>query len=226
MNAAHRTHNGHVKQRNEDACYAGTNLFAVADGLGGHVSGDIASQTVITAVAAFDKPVDPQQAPALLAEMVAHANHALRQRARTEPATRGMGSTLVAVLHADGRWFIANVGDSRCYRLRSGNLEQVTDDHTVGRLVSSADVIPHYAERLSRFLNGRPDGWSPDLAPLDVRPGDRVLLCTDGLSSFVDPGLIADLLGAGQAYEAAQALIDAALAAGGPDNVTVVVVDA
>lgn len=221
-----RTHIGLVRKRNEDSMYLGANLIAVADGMGGHVSGDVASTVVIDAIRPFDRAVDPDGLGTSLSRAVGAANEAMRRRIIADPDLAGMGTTLVALMWSGSNFVIANVGDSRAYLLRAGTLVQLTDDHVYGRLLANAGNVPHLPERLSRFLDGRTDGRSPDLAPLNLREGDRVLLCSDGLSSFVAHDAIEDaLIGFPLVDEAADQLIQLALSADGPDNITVIVVD-
>lgn len=223
--AAASTHVGLVRPRNEDAHFAGKHLFAVADGLGGHPAGDVASRTVIDAIAAFDQAaVDPVAA---LGEAVRAANAAVRSAVAADPNRARMGSTLVALLASDGRLALVNVGDSRCYRLRDGTLERLTDDHVYSRLVGGADISAKLGERLTRYVDGRADGRSPDLTVLEVKPGDRFLLCSDGLSSYVPLVEIERTLReVDDMAAAADTLVEVALTHGGHDNVTVVVVDA
>lgn len=225
VEAAGRTHIGLVKQRNEDAFHVGQQLFAVADGLGGHPAGDVASAAVIEALLPYDKHVDPAELVNVLGRAVDAASSAVRRQIRDNPALAGMGSTLVAMLQNGSTAALANVGDSRAYRLRAGRIERLTDDHNLGRLVFGVDDVPGMPERLTRFIDGRADGRSPDLTILELQVGDRVLLCSDGLSSYVPAGLIADVLAAdGSPCSIAEQLIARALERGGPDNVTAVVV--
>jgi protein phosphatase len=232
VEAAGRTHVGLVRRRNEDAMHLGRRLFAVADGLGGHVAGDVASATVIGVVRACDAPAGGRhgEATAILGRAVSDANMKLRRRIEAEPELAGMGTTLVAMLVGDRTAVLANVGDSRAYRLRrAGDLAgtvQITEDHTYQHLVADAGGVPHLPEKLARFLDGRIDGRSPDLTALQLLPGDRYLLCSDGLSSYVPHDSIhAALSGTGGSSEVAEQLIDLALDRGAPDNVTVIVVD-
>jgi serine/threonine protein phosphatase PrpC len=228
VEAAGRTHVGLVRARNEDRVYVGASLFAVADGLGGHVAGDIASATVIEALQQYDHPVEPVEAPAALGRVVSACNQALRRRIDTDPQLAGMGSTLVALLHCGNSAVLANVGDSRAYLLRDSGTAttRLTEDHTYEHLVAVADTVPDLPERMTRWLDGRPDGRSPDLTTLDLRPGDRLLLCSDGLSSYVPRELIdAALTALSEPGEAADRLIALAIDHGGPDNVSVIVID-
>jgi serine/threonine protein phosphatase PrpC len=220
-----------VRRRNEDRLYVGRSLLAVADGLGGHVAGDIASDTVIASLQAYDRLVDPMDLAAALGRAVSGANRALHRRIEAEPELAGMGTTLVAMLYAGSAAVLANVGDSRAYLLRGRAfgrcaIVQITEDHTYQHLVADAANVPDLPERMTRFLDGRTDGRSPDLTPWQLRPGDRFLLCSDGLSSYVPLEQIhAVLSSSGEPGETADRLIELAIDQGGPDNITVVVVD-
>lgn len=229
---AGRTEVGLVRRRNEDALYVGEQLFAVADGLGGHVGGDVASATAIEAVAAYDGLVEPENLAATLGRAVAAADLAIRRRVADEPQLTGMGTTLVALLRSGPSAVLANVGDSRAYLLRGGpagggRTVRITEDHTYRHLVAAAARIPNLPDKLARFLDGRPDGRSPDLTPVTLQAGDRMLLCTDGLSSYVGDDLIHSALVEHETADgAAGGLVQLALDNGAPDNVTVLVLDA
>lgn len=221
VTAAARTHVGLVKQRNEDNFHVGAQLFAIADGLGGHPAGDVASATVIEALRPYDKHVNQDELLDTLGHGVAGANAAVQRRIAVDATLAGMGSTLVALLIGGSAAVLANLGDSRAYRLRGDKFERLTDDHNLGRLLSD----PAMAERLTRFIDGRPDGRSPDLTLVDLQPRDRLLLCSDGLSSPVPQSAIRDALAAEAGPDAvAGRLVALALDRGAPDNVTVVVV--
>lgn len=226
IHAAGLTNVGLVRRRNEDAFYVGDHLVAVADGLGGHVAGDVASTTVIHAVRDYDRPVPADLLVNTAVEAVDLANRAVRARIDADSSLTGMGTTLVAMLWSGPRVVVVNIGDSRIYCRRGGRTSLITDDHVYGRLVASAGRIPRLAERLTRFLNGRPEGVSADVALRDLRVGDRYLLCSDGLSSYVPGADIEAAMGViDEPAELAERLIGLALDQGGPDNVTVVVVD-
>lgn len=231
VQAAARTHVGLVRQNNEDACYAGSWLFAVADGMGGHAAGEVASATVIEALRPCDQQAEPEDLTGLLGKAIHRANERLRQQTEADPSLAGMGTTLVAMLWSGSTAVFANVGDSRAYWLRrtgkrDATLVQLTEDHTYGNLVADASDVPHLPERIARFLDGRPDGRSPDLTRRRLQSGDRFLLCSDGLSGFVPRDAIAETLSTfSHSSEAADQLVALALHNGGPDNVTVVVAD-
>jgi protein phosphatase len=226
VEASARTHIGLVRRRNEDSFLTGEALFAVADGLGGHAAGDVASSTVIDALRPYDDPADPARLSGTLGRAIHSANEALRRRAEADPTLTGMGSTLVAMLCSRTTMAVANIGDSRAYRLRGRRLIQITEDHVYGRLLADAADVPHLPERITRFLDGRCDGRSPDITVRDLRPGDRFLACTDGLSNVASPEAIGDTLATtSDREEAVERLVTMALESGGPDNVTVIVLD-
>lgn len=231
IKSAGDTHLGFVRRRNEDSIYLGHFLIAVADGLGGHVAGDVASSTAIDALRRYDQEVESGSPADVLGRAVNGANEALRRRIKTEPRLAGMGTTLVAMLISGTTAALANVGDSRAYLLHGqgpqrGQTTQITEDHVYGRLVADAADVPNLPERLARFLDGRLDGRSPDITLLTLQPGDRFLLCSDGLSSYVPLELIhAALAATPNPAEAVDRLITTALDHGGPDNITVAVID-
>jgi PPM family protein phosphatase len=198
-------------------------LCAVADGMGGHAAGDVASATVISAIRSFDVAADPAHLTAVLGSAVDAANRQLAARAAADPGLAGMGSTLTAMLWSGTHVAIGHIGDSRAYRMRNQVLAQITEDHVVGNLVA-APMPARIGRYLVRFLDARP-GWSPDLTLRSVLPGDRYLICSDGLSGFVGPDAIRDALAdGGDLARAADDLIRLAYAAGAPDNVTLIAI--
>jgi PPM family protein phosphatase len=230
IEAAGRTHIGLVRRRNEDSLYVGASLFAVADGLGGHVAGDVASSTAVSVLPDHDHVVSPDELPTALGQTINHANRALRGQIEARPDVSGMGTTLVALMVSGTAAVLANVGDSRAYRFRRSDprgTTQVTEDHTYQHLLADARDVPALPERLSRFLDGRAEGRSPDLTTLRLAPGDRILLCSDGLSSYVPHELIDDAMRSPMdPEETAERLVSLAIDHGGHDNVTVIVIEA
>lgn len=221
---------GLLREGNEDAAYAGPSLLAVADGMGGHVAGEVASRLAIESIAGLEAAPDADPLAALQAG-VDQAQDRIRERIAEQDALEGMGTTLTALLWGDGQLGLAHIGDSRAYRLRDGELARLTHDHTyVQELVDAGRITPAEADVhpqrsvLTRVLDGR-SALDPDLSRLDARPGDRYLLCSDGLSGVVSDETIAGVLGQGDAEGAADRLVELALRGGGPDNVTVVVAD-
>ncbi|MEV7908525.1 PP2C family protein-serine/threonine phosphatase, partial [Streptomyces anulatus] len=236
VDAAARTHIGLLRRRNEDAVYAGRFLFVVADGLGGHPAGDVAASTVIEAVRPYDHQVAAEDLPQVLGWAIYAASRALRAKVEADPGLAGMGSTLVAMLWSGTRAVVANVGDSRAYLLpappddgltvENTPIVRITEDHIYRNLVADADGVPNLPGRISRFLDGRPEGRSPDLTIRQVRRGDRFLLCSDGLSSAVPGELIQEALSSpADPRQVTDRLVALALDHGGPDNITVIVVD-
>jgi len=233
MNAsvAARSDVGRVREGNEDSYVAKEPVFAVADGMGGHIAGDIASQTAVETIereTGNGAALDPQR----LAGIVQSANAAIWERAQGDPALRGMGTTCTLALLADGKIHLAHVGDSRAYLFRDGELSQVTEDHTlVGRMVREGRLTPEEAERhpqrsiITRAL-GVDEHVDVDTFTLPVREGDRILLCSDGLTSMIGGEEIREVLANESAPQtAADRLVDLANSAGGEDNITVVLVD-
>ena len=215
--AASRT--GLVRQ---DAAYAGRWLFAVAGGLGGHAAGEVASAAVIESLRAHDLDVGADALLEALGHAVTEANAEVARRAAEDSARFGMGTTLTAMLWSGNTTALVHIGDSRAFRLRHGRLRQITEDHVLGNLVSNAGPL---APVLSRYLDGRPDR-SPDLGLRELRTGERYLICSDGLSPVVsDEAIGAVLAAAADPADAVYQLVTLAEEAGGPDNVSVIVID-
>lgn len=224
-----RTDVGRVRQGNEDAYLLHEPLYGVADGMGGHVAGDIASRTAVETIEAAADGATPQDLP----ELVRAANRAIRARAERDPSLHGMGTTCTLVLIDGSTAHLAHVGDSRAYLLRGGELTQVTEDHTlVQRMVRegriSQEEAGHHPQRniITRSL-GVDDEVQVDTLTLELEPGDRLLLASDGLTSMVSQEEIRRLLSDGDDPQAqADALVQAANDAGGEDNITVLVLHA
>jgi PPM family protein phosphatase len=224
---------GMVRSNNQDQVLIASPLFAVADGMGGHAAGEVASLTAIEALAvAFAK----DRSTAGLQAAIKEANRAVWEKAQRDPGLRGMGTTLVALaLVSDGdeeQLAIVHVGDSRVYLMRQGELEQLTTDHRLvqeliddGQL-SEADATIHPQRHvLTRALGVDPDVPADNLQVLPYQ-GDRFVLCSDGLSGEITDAEMASILRrTADPQEAARQLVSAAMANGGNDNVTVVVVD-
>lgn len=220
------------KKRNEDSGYAGPYLLAIADGMGGAVGGDVASAITITTVRELDSPGHTDSEPVLGGAAV-EANARIAARIETDPHLEGMGTTLTAVLFDGANAHVAHIGDSRAYLLRDGRLRMLTHDHTfVQTLVDEGRITPEEAEYhphrslIIRVLEGRQDA-RPDFIHIELDPGDRILVCSDGLDNAgVKDPLIAEILSRTPTPdEAAAALVEAALDHGSPDNVTCVVAD-
>ena len=228
---AGRTHDGLVREHNEDAAFCGPYLQVVADGVGGAAAGEVASATaayVTSALAARDRGRDLL---AVLAEAVDTIQEQLELGVAGHPSRAGMGTTLTALITDGERCALGHVGDSRAYLLRDGGLVQLTRDHTfVQALVDDGVITREQARhhpRKNLVLNALEAGHpaDPDLTLLELGPGDRLLVCSDGLTDMVDDEDVAAGLARQDAVDAAEALVAAALAAGGRDNVTCLVSD-
>lgn len=232
VRAAAGTHVGRRRRINEDrfAVAPELGLYLVADGMGGHTAGQVASELAAEAsLRAIRTLQDASVSPAeKLRFAVASANRAIFEAARERPELSGMGTTLVAVLAIEGRLALAHVGDSRAYLVRGGRIRQLTDDHSVvGELLRrreiSAEAAREHPHRhvLTRALGVRAVVES-DLAELSPAAGDVFTLCSDGLTTHVRDDEIAKQMDAAPPQVAVDALIDLANARGGEDNVTVV----
>jgi protein phosphatase len=218
-----------LREQNEDSVFPtssgeseGTVLAIVADGMGGHVAGEVASRIALNAAASSELGA---------ADRVAAGNRAIREEVARQPSLEGMGTTMTLLDVENDVATIAHIGDSRAYLLRDGEFSQITEDHTVaaeyvaqGQL--SREEAANHPQRhmllrtlgLTRFVN-------VDEFMLDLRPGDRVLLCSDGLTEMVADERIAEALGSGTPDEVVWELIELANDAGGVDNISVVVVE-
>jgi PPM family protein phosphatase len=214
MEVASRSEVGYVRRRNEDSLYVdeAANVFAVADGLGGHPCGDLASQTAVASLRdslTRGRP-DGTDVGEWLTSALFVAHRAVLAEADGDPERTGMATTAVVAAIEDGRATIAHVGDSRAYLLAAGGLQPLTRDHGLGGYITQA-------LGLDRLI-------APDVVQLNLASGERLLLCTDGLTNMVDDSGVEQLLGTGAVLEATDALVDAALGNGGIDNITVIVV--
>jgi len=228
------SHVGLVREHNEDAGFAGPYLQLVADGVGGAAAGEVASATTAYVVTALAMNRPDEDGATLLAEAVAAAHRELRRGTREDHARQGMATTLTALLARGDRVTLAQVGDSRAYLLREGQLIRLSTDQTlVQLLVDKGDLTPEqvpthpYRNVVLRSVNGE-EPVAPSLRELDLVVGDRVLLCSDGLTDFVAEDVVARALTTPDAPDpddAADALVGLALAAGGRDNVTCLVAD-
>jgi protein phosphatase len=211
--------------------FAGTRLIAVADGMGGAPAGEVASEIVISALAPVEQLTAGQAPRDALVAALRTASQRIAEVTRADPQTQGMGSTVTAMLLHGTSLTIAHIGDSRGYLLRDGVLRQVTRDDTfVQELVDHGGLTPEEARRhpqrslVTRAVQGVP--IDPATTVLRVTPGDRLLLCSDGLSDVVEDELIGQVLGTYPDREGcARQLVKLAHQAGAPDNVTLVVAD-
>lgn len=223
---------GLIRSDNEDSAFVGPYVAVVADGVGGAAAGEVASATATYAVAATVLSRFGE-APEVLLRQGAEAARANVQQGVQRDLTRlGMATTLTALVCDGDRVVLGHVGDSRAYLLRDGELTQLSRDHTyVQRLVDSGQLAAVDAWRhpwrnvVLRSIDGDPLDQGIDLVPVRVAPGDRLLLCSDGLTDLVPDPMVAELLATEDPGSAAAVLVQAALAAGGKDNVTCVVLD-
>lgn len=228
-----RSHVGHVRESNEDnyRIVPELGLIVVADGMGGHAGGEVASALVvenvereIRAIGAFARA-----APALaLTAAIRAANDAVRKEGTEKPALKGMGSTVVCAVVIDRTAHVAHAGDSRAYRVRNGKIERLTRDHSLVEEylrenpgASEDDLDGVYRHLVTRAV-GAAAALEVDVNEYECEPGDVILFCTDGLTGPVDDAAIARLVSRAKDLDsAALALVQAALDGGGPDNVTV-----
>lgn len=225
---------GHVREHNEDSAFVGPYLALVADGVGGAAAGEVASATTAYVVssaaeARFGEP--PEQ---VLADAVEATTASLRAGVEEDLNRAGMATTLTAVATDGSRFVLAHVGDSRCYLYRDGELTRISTDHTfVQQMINQGHLEPEevplhpWRNVVLRSLHGDPVRQSDqtDLIELHLRPGDRLLLCSDGLTDMVHEPTIAAALELDEPAAAAAVLLQGALAAGGNDNVTCLVLD-
>jgi protein phosphatase len=217
---------------NEDAAYAGARLLAVADGMGGHAAGEVASSAVIAALRPLDTTVPAAELLNALDHAVRRAGSTLRELASADPALNGMGTTLTALLWSGSKIGLVHIGDSRAYLVRDGAVFQITHDHTLvqsllddGKITSDEAASHPQRALLLRALT--PDRrFEADLALHEAQDGDRYLLSSDGLHATVpDTEITRVLLTVADPEQAVTDLIALAIAGGGPDNVTCIVAD-
>lgn len=223
---------GLVREDNEDAAYAGSRLLAVADGMGGHAAGEIASAAAIAALRPLDTAVPSGELLNALGHAVRRAEGSLHDAVTADPSKAGLGTTLTALLRSGSKLGLVHIGDSRAYLVRGGEVFQITRDHTLvqsllddGKI--TAEEVPSHPQRmlLLRAIDGQQQ-YEPDLQFHEAQAGDRYLLSTDGLHATVAPDEVARiLLTVEDPDQAAAALIAAAIGLGAPDNVTCIVAD-
>lgn len=234
LHYALRSDVGLLREGNEDSAYAGPRLLAIADGMGGHAAGEVASAVAISAIAPLDRQnlISDDDMLNALANAVASARATLHDMSVSDPAVEGMGTTLTAMLWAGARVAVCHIGDSRAYLLRDGDLYQITRDHTLiqslvdeGRLSPAAAANHPQRSLIMRALQGSTEA-EPDLAMHDALLDDRYLLCSDGLTDVVGDEAVHHILSTvPDAEDAVNQLIALAIRNGGPDNVTCIVAD-
>jgi PPM family protein phosphatase len=231
---AARSDVGLVRSNNQDSAYAGPHLLMVADGMGGHAGGDVASSVAVASFAPLDgESHGSDDALDQLEAALADAREEIIHRSEVDPELAGMGTTVLAILRAGNKLAMVHLGDSRGYLMRDKVLTQVTTDHTfVQHLVDIGRITPEEAEVhpqrsvVMRVLGDFDPDVAPDLSVREARPGDRWMLCSDGLSGFVSAETIEETMAAIDDVDScADRLVQLALRAGGGDNITVVLAD-
>ncbi|MCP3799532.1 protein phosphatase 2C domain-containing protein [Allokutzneria sp. A3M-2-11 16] len=227
---AARSDRGLVRSNNQDSVYAGPRVLALADGMGGHAAGEVASKVVIAAMAPLDDDEPGDDLISQLRDAVIAGNAAISELVQTDPELEGMGTTLTAVLFAGNKLGLVHVGDSRAYLLRDGVFSQITHDDTFvqslideGRITEEEATTHPQRSLLLRALTGHE--VEPSFAIREARAGDRFLLCSDGLSGPVSQETLDDAMRIPDPQACADRLIELALRSGGPDNVTCIVAD-
>jgi serine/threonine protein phosphatase PrpC len=223
---------GLLREGNEDSAYAGPRLLAVADGMGGHAAGEVASAVAISALADLDDNLPASELQIALSTAVAHANQILHDMVSADPSITGMGTTLTAMLWSGSKVALCHIGDSRAYLLSGDEFRQITHDHTlVQSLVDDGRISPDEAAThpqrslLLRALDGTSEA-EPDLSIREAHLGDRYLLCSDGLSGVVSEETLHRTLAAvADPEDAVRQLVELAIRGGGPDNITCIVAD-
>lgn len=228
-----RSDAGLVRDVNEDSGYAGPYLLAVADGMGGHAAGEVASQAAIEELVQAEGDPSGTDPLETLGHALESANERIRQLVHDDPSREGMGTTVTAFLWTGKALAKGHIGDSRAYLLRDGEFAQITHDHTFvqtlvdeGRISREEAGVHPARSFILKALQGQPD-LDPDFDLIDVRVGDRLLVCSDGLDNarVSDDAIAAALTSIGDIEQAANELIRLAKAGGAPDNVTVVLAD-
>ncbi|QHK22371.1 serine/threonine-protein phosphatase [Pseudarthrobacter psychrotolerans] len=232
MRYAARSDVGRIRAKNDDSAYVGRHLAVVADGMGGHAGGDVASAATVLDMLHLDHDDYDGNAGTVLADEIQTANSLLSELVHINPKLAGMGTTVTSLLLAEGKLHFAHIGDSRAYRLRDGEFEQISIDHTfVQRLIDEGRLRPEEAEThphknvLMRVLGDVDASPELDLDTLDVKPGERWLLCSDGLNYVAGHVVERTVRETKDLRECAETLVNLTLEAGSPDNVTVVMVE-
>ncbi|HAG61192.1 MAG TPA: serine/threonine protein phosphatase [Arthrobacter bacterium] len=232
MRYAARSDVGRIRAKNDDSAYVGRHLAVVADGMGGHAGGDVASAATVLDMLHLDHGDYEGDAGTVLADEIQTANSLLSELVHINPKLAGMGTTVTSLLLAEGKLHFAHIGDSRAYRLRDGEFEQISVDHTfVQRLIDEGRLRPEEAEThphknvLMRVLGDVDASPELDLDTLDVKLGERWLLCSDGLNYVAGHVVERTVRETKDLRECVETLVDLTLEAGAPDNVTVVMVE-
>jgi serine/threonine protein phosphatase PrpC len=224
---------GRKRERNEDAylMMSECNVYAVADGMGGHVGGQRASHVAIEAirelVGQYESFTHGEKASTLLSDALRLGSKRIHQESLEDSALRGMGTTTTALLIDGSKALIAHVGDSRAYLIRDGKIQQISEDHSLVHEQYKAGLISFEQTKSSKFRNiitrclGFDDDVNVDLSPIEVKSGDVIILCTDGLTTMLEDAEIQDILTSNDENIAGQKLVELANERGGFDNITV-----
>jgi PPM family protein phosphatase len=226
---------GRIRTSNEDSYVANLDngIFLVADGMGGHAAGEVASHIAASTIEEILSNSEPDSNPEeLLSLAMQNANMRVYEAQMNRPEYRGMGSTLTVLTFRDSRYYIAQVGDSRAYLLRSGDIVQLTRDHSVvwqlyeDHLITKDDLSRHPRKNLITRSIGTHPQVEADILNNEIADGDMFLLCSDGLTDVLSDQNIRDFLSTNgkSPQEISEMLVEAANGGGGPDNITVVVV--
>ncbi|MDN6557532.1 MAG: protein phosphatase 2C domain-containing protein, partial [Acidipropionibacterium acidipropionici] len=222
---------GLVRKNNQDSGYVSPTMLVVADGMGGAAAGDLASTVAVRQVARADSHRTGEEMLEVLAGAVSAANDELADLVTWDHSLEGMGTTFCGVMFDGTQLGLVHIGDSRGYLYRDGNLKRMTHDHSwvqslvdEGRITESEAAVHPHRSLLLKVLNGQPQ-HTPDTRLVDVHEGDRLLFCSDGLCGFVPDHVISEILGQESLDDAMALLITEAHAAGGSDNITIVLAD-
>ncbi len=224
---------GKIRKTNEDGYLINKPVYAVADGMGGHSAGEVASAIALETIKkSLKKLPAEEEIPQLLAESIQEANAAVFHRSTTEAEQRGMGTTLTVAVFLKDKFYIGHIGDSRAYLLRDDKLVQLTEDHSlVAQMVKEGAISPQQAEiHPQRSVLTRALGTEPsvqiDISASEIEPRDRILLCTDGLTAMLSDPEIKELLSEPAGPQSiCKDLVDSANDRGGSDNTTVIVLE-
>ena len=226
-----RSEIGLVRKNNQDSGYVSPTMLMVADGMGGAAAGDLASAVAINELRESDGDFAGADMVEVAAGAIARANERIRELVALDPSLDGMGTTVCGLLFDGERLAVANIGDSRGYRLRDGRFERITHDHSWvqtlvddGRITEAEALVHPHRSLILKVLNGQPT-HQPDLELSDVKAGDRYLICSDGLCGLVTDAAIEEVIGGTDPEQVVDELVRIAYAEGGLDNITLILAD-
>jgi protein phosphatase len=226
-----RSEVGLVRKNNQDSAYASPTMLMVADGMGGAAAGDLASAVAINELRQTDADLAGKDLLEVAKGAIARANDHIRDLVSLDPSLDGMGTTVCGLLFDGERLAVANIGDSRAYRLRDGQFERITRDHSWvqtlvddGRITEAEALVHPHRSLILKVLNGQPT-HTPDLEMADVQAGDRYLICSDGLCGMVTDAAIGEVIGGDDPEQVVDDLVKIAYAEGGLDNITIILAD-